>query len=354
MFLSIRDLRFAKGRFALMSSALFLISLMVVMLSGLTTGLGNQSIAASSTSAPTTSRSVNPQRASRSRSANPPSPNNSATLWPRRPVSTRPRSSASRRPDQQRQQGGAASAFGVDGDSFAAPVPLDAGSAAVDADLAKDNGWDAGSRITIGAQTFTITALVDDSLYSHQPVVWIDHGVWTQLPSAGGSDGTVVALRTSGGFDADGAAAATGTSITDQKGALDAIGSYTSERGSLLLMQAMLMTVSALVVGAFFTVWTIQRSQDLAVLKAVGASTKYLLKDALGQSLIVLVLGAGLGALAAAGLGAIASQFVPFTLTLTGTLVPFVALIVMGMVGATAALARIVSIDPQSALATAR
>ncbi len=68
----------------------------------------------------------------------------------------------------------------------------------------------------------------------------------------------------------------------------------------------------------------------------------------------VLVLGAGLGALAAAGLGAIASQFVPFTLTLTGTLVPFVALIVMGMVGATAALARIVSIDPQSALATAR
>nr|ARX60050.1 hypothetical protein pVAPN1572_0091 [Prescottella equi] len=43
------------------------------------------------------------------------------------------------------------------------------GSAAVDADLAKDNGWDAGSRITIGAQTFTITALVDDSLYSHQP-----------------------------------------------------------------------------------------------------------------------------------------------------------------------------------------
>lgn len=355
MFLSIRDLRFAKGRFALMSSALFLISLMVVMLSGLTTGLGNQSIAAVqhigadnfAFGEPAEGQSLSfgestvteQQRNALAATAGV----DEAAIVGIAPVRI---SNGSREV--------AASAFGVDGDSFAAPVPLDAGSAAVDADLAKDNGWDAGSRITIGARTFTITALVDDSLYSHQPVVWIDHGVWTQLPSAGGSDGTVVALRTSGGFDADGAAAATGTSITDRKGALDAIGSYTSERGSLLLMQAMLMTVSALVVGAFFTVWTIQRSQDLAVLKAVGASTKYLLKDALGQSLIVLVLGAGLGALAASGLGAIASQFVPFTLTLTGTLVPFVALIVMGMVGATAALARIVSIDPQSALATAR
>ncbi len=61
-------------------------------------------------------------------------------------------------------------------------------------------------------------------------------------------------------------------------------------------MQTMLMIVSALVVGAFFTVWTIQRGQDLAVLKAVGASTRYLLQDALGQSSIVLVLGSGLGA----------------------------------------------------------
>ncbi len=160
-----------------------------------------------------------------------------------------------------------------------------------------------------------------------------------------------------GGFDADGAAAATGTSITDQKGALDAIGSYTSERGSLLLMQAMLMTVSALWGG-----WSARSSpsgpssaaRTLAVLKAVGPSTKYLLKDALGQSLIVSSSAPASAPVAAAGLGAIASQFVPFTLTLTGTLVPFVALIVMGMVGATAALARIVSIDPQSALATAR
>ncbi|WP_037224870.1 FtsX-like permease family protein, partial [Rhodococcus sp. R1101] len=106
--------------------------------------------------------------------------------------------------------------------------------------------------------------------------------------------------------------------------------------------------------GAFFTVWTIQRSQDLAVLKAVGASTRYLVKDALGQSLIVLVFGAGLGTLVALGVGTIAAQVVPFTLAVSTTVVPFLILVAMGMIGAAASLARIVKIDPLTALAAAR
>ena len=46
MFLAIRDIRFAKGRFALMGSVVALITLLLVMLSGLTAGLGNQSTSA--------------------------------------------------------------------------------------------------------------------------------------------------------------------------------------------------------------------------------------------------------------------------------------------------------------------
>lgn len=46
MFLALRDIRFAKGRFALMGGVVALISLLLVMLSGLTAGLGNQSTSA--------------------------------------------------------------------------------------------------------------------------------------------------------------------------------------------------------------------------------------------------------------------------------------------------------------------
>jgi ABC-type sugar transport system ATPase subunit len=53
-------------------------------------------------------------------------------------------------------------------------------------------------------------------------------------------------------------------------------------------MVAMLFGISALVVGAFFTVWSIQRRPDVAVLKALGASGRMLVVDALGQAAIVL------------------------------------------------------------------
>ena len=46
MYLAIRDIRFAKGRFALMGAVVALITLLLVMLSGLTAGLGNQSTSA--------------------------------------------------------------------------------------------------------------------------------------------------------------------------------------------------------------------------------------------------------------------------------------------------------------------
>ena len=46
MYLALRDLRFAKGRFVLMGGVVALITLLLVLLSGLTDGLGNQSTSA--------------------------------------------------------------------------------------------------------------------------------------------------------------------------------------------------------------------------------------------------------------------------------------------------------------------
>src|SRR5699024_4905204 len=46
MFLGLRDIRFAKGRFALMATVIGLITMLLVLLSGLTAGLGNQSTSA--------------------------------------------------------------------------------------------------------------------------------------------------------------------------------------------------------------------------------------------------------------------------------------------------------------------
>ncbi|GAA1381955.1 hypothetical protein GCM10009639_00540 [Kitasatospora putterlickiae] len=119
-------------------------------------------------------------------------------------------------------------------------------------------------------------------------------------------------------------------------------------------MRGFLFAISALVIGAFFTVWTIQRSGDIAVLKALGASTRYLLRDALGQAVVLLLLGTVLGTAVAAGLGALIGSAVPFVLDAPTVLVPAVVMIALGAVGAALSVRRITSVDPLTALGSAR
>jgi putative ABC transport system permease protein len=119
-------------------------------------------------------------------------------------------------------------------------------------------------------------------------------------------------------------------------------------------MRLLLLAISALVVGAFFTVWTVQRTPDLAVLKAIGASSGSLVRDALGQSLVVLAVAGGLGTGLAAVAGGLAGRVVTFVVSPSTTLAPLLALLVVGLAGAAAALRRITSVDPLTALGAAR
>ena len=110
-----------------------------------------------------------------------------------------------------------------------------------------------------------------------------------------GGDGEATVLAVSGTPDWGSTADRTRTVAVSPLASLTALETFKSEVGSLALMIVMLFGVSALVVGAFFTVWTMQRAGDIAVLKALGASDASLVGDALGQALVVLAVGIGVG-----------------------------------------------------------
>lgn len=160
--------------------------------------------------------------------------------------------------------------------------------------------------MAVAGQEFTVRTIEGDDAYSHLPVVWTHLADWQHLAPGAAEDGRSATTATVVAVDADpdalpAADRAAGTRTVTTDDSLAAIGSYASENGSLQLMRGFLFAISALVIGAFFTVWTIQRSGDIAVLKALGASTRGLLTDALGQALILLTGGTLLGtALAAA------------------------------------------------------
>ncbi|MFJ2596767.1 ABC transporter permease [Streptomyces erythrochromogenes] len=361
MFVAWRDLRFAKGRFALMGSVVLLITLLVGLLSGLTAGLARENVSAITGlpashlafAAPTGDQKVS--------FTNSQVPESAWLAWRGQPGVTAAQPLGIRTTNAvSGERTAAVSVFGVDPAGGLAPrdTGLTQGQVVLAEKAAKElGGLTAGAKIKIGPLELTVAAVAGTAAYSHTPVVWMDLNDWQRIGNPGTSIdtlATVVAVSGSGlDLAAADRAAATRAQTVDE--ALGAIGSYQAENGSLQMMRGFLFAISALVIGAFFTVWTIQRSGDIAVLKALGASTPYLLRDALGQAVVMLAIGTGLGTALAAGFGALISGGdVPFVLDAATVLVPAAIMIALGALGAALSIRRITAVDPLTALGSAR
>ncbi|MFE1830197.1 ABC transporter permease [Streptomyces yangpuensis] len=361
MFVAWRDLRFAKGRFALMGSVVLLITLLVGLLSGLTAGLARENISAVTGLPASHLAFAAPAGDQKVSFTNSQVPESAWLAWREQPgvrtaqpLGIRTTNAASG------ERTAAVSVFGVDPAGGLAPrgAGLAQGRVVLAEKAAKElGGLTAGSKIKIGPLELTVAAVAGTAAHSHTPVVWMDLNDWQRIGNPGTSIdtlATVVAVSGSG-VDLTAADRAAGTRAQTVDEALGAIGSYQAENGSLQLMRGFLFAISALVIGAFFTVWTIQRSGDIAVLKALGASTPYLLRDALGQAVVMLALGTGLGTALAAGFGALISGGdVPFVLDAATVLVPAAIMIALGALGAALSIRRITAVDPLTALGSAR
>src|SRR5699024_684679 len=137
-----------------------------------------------------------------------------------------------------------------------------------------------------------------DQWYSHTPVVWATQQDWSELARLSDPQavGTVIAATHTPDADAqvlsDDVDPAADTVSMSPRESFSALASFSSENGALTMIQGLLYGISALVIIAFLTVWTVQRTRDIAVLKALGATQGYVLRDAMVQALIVLTAGA--------------------------------------------------------------
>ena len=366
MFLAIRDIRFAKGRFALMTAVVALISLLLVLLSGLTTGLGHQSTSAIE------------QLGSGNRVNQlvfgAPDDNDAKVSFTESQVTQQQLSSwagsagvKSAVPlgiSQSRLQAAgdnkgisSVAVFGVgEGEAAAgiAPSAMSDSSVVIGENTATELSLAVGDAVTIAGTELTVSAIVPEQWYSHSSVVWTTLASWRKIAHLSDPSqlATVLAVTYQPGASVDSAAAnaAAGTVSATRSESFQGLGGYKSENGSLLMMQAFLYGISALVIVAFLTVWTVQRTRDIAVLKAMGASGSYLLRDALTQATLVLVAGAGLGGLVGVAGGLLAGQFAPLLLTPATTVLPVVGIVLLGLAGAALAVRKVTRVDAMIAL----
>lgn len=211
----------------------------------------------------------------------------------------------------------------------------------INAATASTLGVRVGDPVSVGGVSTTVTAIADTAMFAHAQVAEVPIAVW-RVAAHRAEPSAMILTREVGPIS--GASTAIGGSR------LNLIPGYASEHGSLLLIQGLLVVIAAVVVGAFFAVWTSQRLVGLAVVRAMGAGRGYLLADGLGQVAAILAVGLVLGTAAGGGLAGAVAGVVPISLTASGVALPVTIMAVLGLVGALLALRPLTSVDPLTAL----
>jgi len=380
MFIALRDLAFARGRFALMGLVVVLIAFLTTLLSGLSAGLIKNNISGLMR-LPYTHIAFEYDD----------EPTYRATLvdrsmwegWAREPgvKALEPLGHTvfnARGADNEPLE---LTLWGVRPGSFTEPRVTSGeqlGSlenGVIASQLLADKGVKIGDTIVLDRvlTELKVIGITDEANIGHIPIVYAPLPKWQEAtygPPGGMPPGekfpdvvydyvSVIALQLEEGVSPEAIAAIDAKLGTATLPKVDA--SYRASTGyleevrSVGMIQYSLILIAAVVVGAFFAIWTIQRTQEIGLLKALGASNGYLLRDSLGQALLLLGGGTLIGLGAALWLGQFLMKtgrpfmYVPGTVSSA-----IIALIAAGLIGGALSIRRITSVDPMIALGRER
>jgi putative ABC transport system permease protein len=380
MFIALRDLQFAKGRFLLMALVVSLVAFLTTLLSGLAAGLIKNNISGL-IELDVTHLAFEYN--------NKPSYRNSMIdreMW-----------------ESWRAVDGVAAAeplghimfnartmdddplddvvlWGIEPGSFLEPEVLEGEglgrveNGVIISQLLVDRGLKLGDKFILDRvlTELEVVGIVGEFNIGHVPIVYTPLRKWQEAtygPPGGPPPGetlpdilfdyaSIIALQLSPAADMQSLQDADidmGTLTVDKQAAYEASSGYKEELATVRMIQVFLIVISAVVIGAFFTVWTIQRTKEIGLIKALGGSNMYLLRDALGQVIILMLSATLVGTGAAVWLG---RRFMesgnPFVLDSGTILASSSLLIVAGLVGSALSVRLITRVDPMIALGRER
>ena len=368
MFIAVRDLTHAKGRFLLMGSVIGLVAFLVTILSGLSGGLIKNNISglmqlpathvAFEWSDSPSYRNTMIERASWEGwaqqagviAAQP----MGHTIFNARSEADRPLEIA---------------LWGLEPGSFIEPAVLNGeqlgeleNGVIISAGLL-DDGVEIGQTIVLDRvlTELKVIGITEERNIGHMPIIYAPLPKWQEAtygPPGGAPPGenlpdilfdfvSVIALQLEEGTDIEGADEKLETLTLGRQKFYEASTGYTDEVKSVSMIQWLLILISAVVVGAFFSIWTIQRTKEIGLVKALGASNGYLIRDALGQALILMLIGTGVGLGFAMWAGAaISKTTTPFMYQMDIVMTSTMLLLVAGLIGGFLSILRITSVDP--------
>ncbi len=373
MFVATRDLKFAKGRFLLMGSVVALVAFLVITLSGLSAGLVKANISGLM-ALPATHIAFE--------GTDHPGYRNTMVeryMWEgwagqEGVLRAEPMGHTVFNARTEDNKPLEIALWGIVPDSIITPVVTEGESlghvengVVISRDLL-DDGVKVGDTILLDrvlTELKVIGVLNESRNIGHLPVIYAPLRKWQEAtygPPGGPPPGeklpdivfdfvSVVLLQLEEGVDIAPLDEQNETLTLDRNHYFAASIGYKSEVQSVQMIQSLLFVISAVVIGAFFSIWTIQRTKEIGLIKALGASNAYVLKDALGQALLVIVTGTLIGLCGMLWFyQSVRNTELPFMLDRSTIVVSISMLLIAGIIGATMSIKRISKVDPIIAL----
>ena len=228
----------------------------------------------------------------------------------------------------------------------------------IDESLA-DKGYSIGDKFEVTSSDITleVVGITKGETFNHLPTVFANVETWQSYAfAAPGSDNGLespVAMIALQGENLDADAIASNYDVIETVTKSDAImgmPGYKEESATIYMMLAFLFAISAVIIAVFFYVFILQKTQQFGVMKAIGASNRFIKNSIVSQvfvlSLVSIIAGIGLTYLTAL----VFPEDMPFNLDFNMVLIYGVVLLIVSVLGSVISARQVTKIDPLTAI----
>jgi len=223
----------------------------------------------------------------------------------------------------------------------------------------KDEGFKLGDTFQLDGSpaSLTIVGFVENQTYNHVAAVFMPIEEWRKLAfAAPGSDKGVTdpvnAIMLQGAtIDPDAInEQLAGIDTVTRAAAVQGMPGYKEENGTIMMMLGFLLAISAFIIGVFFYVFTMQKSNQFGIMKAIGATNRFLGKAVVSQVFVLSLASIIVSVLLTYGTAAIMPQGMPFKLEPKLVFTYSIVLLAISLLSSFASVRTISKIDPLKAL----
>ncbi|WP_394234811.1 ABC transporter permease [Niallia oryzisoli] len=209
----------------------------------------------------------------------------------------------------------------------------------------KENGIKVGDTLLNNqfSGTFTVKGFVDQNKFSHAPVAYIGIEDYKEMYRT-----DKMQLIFVPGEDSDQSYA--GLQFFSKNEFLNTIASYKAEQMSLSMIVWFLVVISGMLFAIFFYMMNVQKLGLYGILKAIGVKTSTLFKMMWTQMLLITVISLGISIVLSQSFHMIAPKGMPFHLTFETTVQLSIVFLVIGFLGATLSGLQIKKVEPLQAI----